>query len=811
MAEGKPRGDARAATLSPDQGLQRLAFLGALHDALRPLSDAAEIEATACRLVGEHLDTQRALYAEIVDGDTAVVAREWLRDVASSIGRFELSRYGRVLDALREGQVLRIDDVATDPRLSPTQREAYATMQVGATLTASLVKGGRWVAALSLQCSAPRHWTPLEEAVLCDTAEGTWAAVERARVEEALRASEERFRLLGEGAPLIISLARSDGTLEYVNPYWERFSGLSAEAFVSGAWLEGVHPDDRDWMLEAWEQARATGTPYGYDLRARAADGSYRWLHAEGAPVPDPRGGQPYWVSVAADVHERHVAEQRQREAEEAERRARHRSELLAALVAEMETAVGVAACARVLVDAVVPALADEARVEQVDGRAPPMVLAARSEPPVLREGEDAMPVETVVPLGGAHEPLRLVLRWDDAAAREHLPEDRTFAQQLGSHTGVVLAAARVREEEQQVATALQRALLPSMGLNDPRVAVAARYDAAGARLEVGGDWHDYFALPDGRLVLSVGDVVGHGIEAAASMGRLRVALAAFAQLDPDPARVLDALDAFTTGPNGGGFATAFVLVLDPHTGQVQHASAGHPAALVVTPEGSTRWLRDGRGQPLGFRLGGPRVGAVDELEPGSMVVLYSDGLVERRNESLEDGLERLDRVAAGLGRTPVETACDHLVEQLSSRSPREDDVVVLCVRTPPLTVARFRHVFPGVANELRVVRHRLREWLGDLGLDPQPRLMLAVGEACSNAVEHGYGERGGELEVLVEQRENGRLLVSVRDEGTWKTPDSSGSSERGRGIGLIRRVAGDVHLVSSPAGTTITFSMGGP
>jgi anti-sigma regulatory factor (Ser/Thr protein kinase) len=147
-------------------------------------------------------------------------------------------------------------------------------------------------------------------------------------------------------------------------------------------------------------------------------------------------------------------------------------------------------------------------------------------------------------------------------------------------------------------------------------------------------------------------------------------------------------------------------------------------------------------------------------------------------------------------------------VEQLSSRGPREDDVVVVCLRWPPLTVARFRHVFPGVSNELRGLRGRLREWVGDRGLEPQPRLLLAVGEACSNAIEHGYDERGGALEVVVEQQENGRLQVSVRDEGTWKTP-GSGSTDRGRGITLINHVARDVRFDRSPAGTTVTFSMG--
>ena len=144
---------------------------------------------------------------------------------------------------------------------------------------------------------------------------------ERRARDDALRASEARFRLLGSAVPLIVTLARPDGTIEYVNPFWAEFSGRTADDFARGDWLEAVHPDDRAAMHAAWDAARAGARPYAYEFRARAADGTYRWLRAHGTPVRDDATGRvTHWVNVAADIHDRRTAEEalRAREARQA-------------------------------------------------------------------------------------------------------------------------------------------------------------------------------------------------------------------------------------------------------------------------------------------------------------------------------------------------------------------------------------------------------------------------------------------------------------------------------------------------------------
>jgi serine phosphatase RsbU (regulator of sigma subunit) len=164
---------------------------------------------------------------------------------------------------------------------------------------------------------------------------------------------------------------------------------------------------------------------------------------------------------------------------------------------------------------------------------------------------------------------------------------------------------------------------------------VAARYEAGSDGLEVGGDWYDSFGLPGGRIGLAVGDVVGTGLEAAAAMGRIRTALVALATQADGPAALIAQLDDFVSGPNGSEFATACFATLDPATGELRYASAAHPPPLLVHPDGETRWLDGGRSLPLGGGRRPNRTETSIHVEPGSLLVFYSDGLVERRGESL--------------------------------------------------------------------------------------------------------------------------------------------------------------------------------
>lgn len=248
-------------------------------------------------------------------------------------------------------------------------------------------------------------------------------------------------------------------------------------------------------------------------------------------------------------------------------------------------------------------------------------------------------------------------------------------------------AALRAREEqEHQIALALQHALLPRELITPAGVSVAARYEAGSATLEVGGDWYDVFVLPNGCVALTVGDVVGHGITAAGSMGQLRPALNAIAQNTDRPGIVLERLDAFIARTGVTDFASVCYGVLDPSTGDFKYASAGHPPILLLPPDGVPCLLGNALSPPLygDERLVRPQ--AKVRLDPGSLLVLFSDGLVERRGEALTDGLDRLMEVGPSLAGLSSDQVCDHLVAALCTEHPQDDDIAVLAVRFDPNT-----------------------------------------------------------------------------------------------------------------------------
>lgn len=372
-------------------------------------------------------------------------------------------------------------------------------------------------------------------------------------------------------------------------------------------------------------------------------------------------------------------------------------------------------------------------------------------------------------------------------------------------------AALRAREaEERGIALELQRALLPRKLVVPAGISVAARYEAGSAGLEVGGDWYDVFELEDGRVGLTVGDVVGHGLTAAAAMGQLRTALAAMARHTESAGQLLTHLDAFIATSGATDFATVCYGALDSATGVFEYASAGHPPILLVSPTGDSRWLRDAQSPPLGGDDERRRPDARVTLEAGSLLVLYSDGLFERRGELLTDGLDRIKKTAQTLARESVAEVCNELVAALGVDVSRQDDVAVLAVRFDPRVGGSFHLSFPAEARELRALRAAIRQWLDarPVSTETHRALILAVGEACSNSIEHAYQAGDpGTVDVEVEQRD-AMLIATVRDYGRLRRPPSERHADRGRGTQLIRDLTLDFSRNSTTNGTTVRFRL---
>lgn len=358
---------------------------------------------------------------------------------------------------------------------------------------------------------------------------------------------------------------------------------------------------------------------------------------------------------------------------------------------------------------------------------------------------------------------------------------------------------------EHEVAVTLQRAMLP-LQIDAPDLDVAAAYQPASERLEVGGDWYDVLPLDDGRLALVVGDVVGRGLPAATAMGRLRHATRAL-RFVRGPAELLSLLDPVAAEDASTRFATVVCVIVDLDRGRATYATAGHPPPLLRAPDGPVILLEDANSVPLGLRRGVARPEADVELPVGATLLLYTDGLVERRGESIDAGLARLCDVLAGQDGVASRQVVDRAVDRLLHGRDHHDDVAILCAqRLPP---GSLRHRFPGHPADLVDARHALATWLvGRLSPTDAADLVLAAGEALANAVEHVRDEDGRSVELTAWADDDG-IAVRVRDRGAWQ-PGRSATPFGGRGLGIMEVLTDEVTIERGApptvSGTTVVL-----
>ena len=245
-----------------------------------------------------------------------------------------------------------------------------------------------------------------------------------------------------------------------------------------------------------------------------------------------------------------------------------------------------------------------------------------------------------------------------------------------GRPTGTTGVAIDVTGREELVQT-LQQSLLPAALPQVPGVTLTTRYRAAESRTPIGGDWYAAIALPGGRMGVAIGDVAGHGLDAVADMAAARFSLGALALIDPQPDVVLDRLNQVVRVFGKDALITALYGVLDPHAHTWTYASAGHLPALLRTADGATSFLDAPPDPPLGtadtFRL------REVSIQDGSTLVLYTDGLIERRGESLAEGLRRLEKQSSQAPGEP-EAFCDSLLDALPADEAVEDDIAILAV-----------------------------------------------------------------------------------------------------------------------------------
>ncbi len=360
-------------------------------------------------------------------------------------------------------------------------------------------------------------------------------------------------------------------------------------------------------------------------------------------------------------------------------------------------------------------------------------------------------------------------------------------------------------------ATVMQQALLAPSVPVVPGADIAAEYLVAAQDTAAGGDWFDAVALAD-RLVLVVGDVVGHGVEAAAVMSQLRTALRMQIVAGLPIVEALEALDRFHEHVPGSNSATICIGSLDPATGEFQYCTVGHPPPLLVGADATSRYLEPSGAGPLGsgtgFRLRSEVLGV------GDSILLYTDGLIERPGRPLvastAEFAELAARVRGGQGfvvgspARPIDRICSETLELLLRSTGYNDDVTLLAAqrRTParPLQVTLDATIY--AAREVRV---RVREWLSEIGAadDDICDVVHAISEFVENAVEHGYATTPpAGIVVEASLSADGILHASVVDHGRWKD-HREGAKGRGRGLAMAEALVSSAQITHGADGTT--------
>jgi anti-anti-sigma factor len=372
--------------------------------------------------------------------------------------------------------------------------------------------------------------------------------------------------------------------------------------------------------------------------------------------------------------------------------------------------------------------------------------------------------------------------------------------------------AERRYEAARDVVIALQEALLPKGLPVLPGARIAARYLAAGQDQAAGGDWFDAIPLRDGRVALVVGDVVGHGVAASAAMGQLRAVLRHVLTVEPDPAVALGQLDGFAASDPALRAATSCVAVLSPTDGALRYATCGHPPPLVVAPDGTTRFLPATGSGPLG--TGSVPVLGSAALAAGEVVLLYSDGLVERPGHTLPEQMAALAAVAgdaaanrmlpAAAAATLADRVCQLSVELLT-RTGYADDVTALAAQRLTAPVRALTAELPAEPASVITMRRALDDWLDEIGVATADRqvLELAVTEAVTNAAEHAYPPgRAGTVRLEATLGADGYLETRVSDRGRWRVPDLR-IPDRGQGLMLATQLAEQLRVTHPPQEAT--------
>ncbi len=433
--------------------------------------------------------------------------------------------------------------------------------------------------------------------------------------------------------------------------------------------------------------------------------------------------------------------------------------------------------------------------------------VAAGRRPIVIEDLSHAEVVNPLLRQKGIRSMLGVPLRVDGRVIgvmhigtlrQRHFDQDDVTLLQLAADRAA-LAIDNARLIEQRAATQImQRTLLPDALPHIPGLRFSAKYLPAGTGVKIGGDWYDVFPLASGRMALVIGDVVGRGVLAATVMAEVRTALRAYLTEGHELGRVMALLNELLIAMGRDRGATVAIFELDLDRGEIEGVSAGHLPALIADPDRRLRFLELARGLPLGIRSGQLYEQRRHPFAPGSALLLYTDGLVERRGESIDRGLERLCAAAEQALAGEDSSLADQVYRALVEETSVDDDVALLAIESLPFDEVLDLEL-EAQASVLAGLRSAVGRWLTATGASRQERfdVALATSEAAANAIEHAYGGRAGSFCVRC-QRSGSEVCVTVTDHGSWRHAQPYG---RGRGLSLMRALMDSVEIARGEPG----------
>jgi PAS domain S-box-containing protein len=632
---------------------------------------------------------------------------------------------------------------------------------------------------------------------------------QRARAEDLADRDEFRTALVNSLQEGFFVSDRNGAVIE-INDAFTKITGYPAHG-VPYRWPHPWLVDERAARLQQSRLSEENHVQYETPIRHR--DGRLAWVAANINRVTAHGDGDVYVGTIRDITAERAFA-------------ARENA------VLRLATAVGVAKS----VAEVLSTTLDECRaaidVQRVvaavwptNGGDPDIQVAGANAPPTWRELDPLLrqtfqqarhqlpltvqPIESPDAPGMSHGIVAVLSGTGDVALwlelrtpRRISAEDRLLVTVLVGHLGLAIQHVRQFESARETSLTLQHAMLAPTEL-PPGFAV--RYEPAEPPLEIGGDWYDVLPVGEHRIGIIVGDCVGRGLSAAAVMGQLRSSARALLLTGAEPARLLEELDSVAKLIPDAFCTTVFLAILDTESGVFSYSCAGHVPAVLSAPRSDPMLLSDARSVPLAVHRNGSRPQTSVVVPPGSTLMLYTDGLVERRDASIDDGIARVAEIVADGMDLPVDAVAEALLSEMAPPTGYDDDIAIVVYRRPyaPLVIE-----IDAAADNLSDARQQLSEWMRSAAIREEmiADIVLAVNEACANSIEHGYrGQEPGKVRVEAEN-DGARVHMRIIDTGSWK-PVPADPGTRGRGLLLIRAVSDWLELDCTPSGTTVDVS----